>query len=243
MVGGRAGQGGRTDRIARCIDARNVGLKTFIHLHVAAAVDRQLEPIEADPVQIRDASERCKHDVGAQFTAALQQHIDLGKAVEARSFDLRAAAVAAAHRAERLQKSGAQAGIEKAQRLGRLVEHRDLATQGREDRGVLAGDHAAAEYRQGSRQIRNAQDRIAVDHMLVIHLDGGDMARPRSGRDENARRPQHAAGAVQPLHLDATVVQKHALAANQFDPVARHLGVQVSVLVGDDGIDTLQERR
>jgi hypothetical protein len=78
--------------------------------------------------------------------------------------------------------------------------------------------------------------------MLVIHLDGGHMARPGTGGKNNSRRLQYAARAVQALHLDVIGIEQHTAAADQFDLVAFHLRVQVAILRSNDGIDTMQQR-
>ena len=66
LIGGRAGQRRRPDGIAGGENAGNIGLEALIHLHVAAAADGELQPVETDAVEVGDAAERREHDVGGQ---------------------------------------------------------------------------------------------------------------------------------------------------------------------------------
>ena len=53
---------------------------------------------------------------------------------------------------------------------------------------------------------------------------------------------QDPARAVEVLHLEAMSVQEYAAPANQLDAVAIELREKISVLRGNDGIDTVQQR-
>src|SRR5277367_6904919 len=54
---------------------------------------------------------------------------------------------------------------------------------------------------------------------------------------------QNTARTVEVLHLEAMSVQEYAAPANQLDAVAIELREKISVLRGNDGIDTVQQRR
>ena len=69
LIGGRACQCRRPDGIAGREHSRNIRLEPRIHLHVAAVADGELQPVEADAVQIGDAAERGEDDVGDQGCA------------------------------------------------------------------------------------------------------------------------------------------------------------------------------
>ena len=68
LIGGGAGQRGRTDGIAGREYAGNIGLEALVHLHVPRALIPSSKPLQADAVQIRDASERREHDVRASVS-------------------------------------------------------------------------------------------------------------------------------------------------------------------------------
>ena len=144
------------------------------------------------PSMFATRPERRKHDVGGQFVPAGERHLDLREAVEARGLDLCPGAITAAHRLEPGEKPRAQRRVEKSQRLRRLVHQGHGAAERREYRCVFAGDDAAAEDDQGSWQIRQAEDRIAVDDVFVVHLDRRDVTRPGAGGEHDAVRMQHA---------------------------------------------------
>ena len=131
---------------------------------------------------------------------------------------------------------------EETERIRRLVEHGDAAAEGGEDRGVLAGDHATAEYHHRTGYIGQAQDRVAVEDVFVIDLDRGHVARPGAGRQDDARSPQLALRTVEPLHLDAIRRDEAAAATHQFHLVAGQLRLEVTVLGIDDTIDPVQQR-
>ncbi len=208
LIGGGAGQRRRPDGIAGREYPGNIGFEALVDLHVPRELIRYTEPIETDAVEIGDAAECREHDVRCQGCAAAQLHLDLRESVEARAADLAAAAVLAAHGAKRREKSAAQRRIEKPQRLGGLVQHGDRAAQRGEYRGVLAGDDAAAQHQHGARNVRQAQDGVAVDNVFVIHLDGGHVTRPRTAGEHHARRLHDATRTVQMLHFDAMGVQE-----------------------------------
>ncbi len=132
--------------------------------------------------------------------------------------------------------------IQKSQRLGGLVDQGHRAAERSENRRILAGDHAAAEYDHGAGNVGQAQNRVAVENVLMVDLDGGDVARTGAGGEENPRRSQCAAAAVQTLNFDPIAAQEHPAAADQLDLVARELRLQITVLSCDDRIDSLQQR-
>jgi hypothetical protein len=159
--------------------------------------------IEPDPVEVRDASEGGQHDIGLELPSVIQPHDYFGETVENRLDDLGGSQVAAAHGLESQTKTLAQRRIQKPERFGGFVNERDLAAERREYGRVLAGDDAAAEYDHGARQVGQAQNRVAIEHVLVIDLDIRDVTRTRARRNEDARGAHLEARTVEALHVDA----------------------------------------
>jgi len=94
------------------------------------------------------------------------------------------------------------------------VDQGHLDAEGGEDRGVLAGDDAAAQHHHRARLVRQAQYGIAVEDVFVVDLDGSDVPRPRSGGEKHARRSQYDSRTVEALHLDAIRIQEDRAPAN-----------------------------
>jgi len=243
LVGGCAGQRRRTDGIAGCENSRNVGLESAIDFNMPAAADCELQPVQADAVQVGDAAECREHDVGAQGLAALELHLHLRETVEARIGHFGAALILAAHCSESAQESRSQRGVQKSQRLRRLVDDRDGTAQCGKYRCVLASDHAAAQHDHGARYVGQAQDGVAVENMLMIHGDARNVPRARAGGEQDARRAHNDSRTVQALHLDTIRVQEDRAPADQLDAVARKLSLQIAVLSGDDDVDAVQQCR
>ncbi len=204
LIGGRTGQRRRADGIAGGEYPRNVGLEALIDLNMAAGADGELQQVESDAFQIGDPAECGEHDIGVQGFAAASSCTSTCENPSKRAPATSAPPRYSPPMAWKARKESlAQRGVEKPQRLRRLVEQRDGAAQRCENGGVLAGDHAAAEHHHGARYVGQTQNGIAVENVLMIHVDAGHMPRPRPGGEKDARRAHHAPRAVQALHLDA----------------------------------------
>ena len=62
---------------------------------------------------------------------------------------------------------------------------RHLHAQRRENRRVLAPDHAAAHHRQAARDPSHLQNRVGVENRRIIKGNFWRTVRPRAGRDQN----------------------------------------------------------
>ena len=196
MIGRGARQRGRSDGIAGGENPGNIRFKALVHLHRATRAYAYAEAIEANAVEIGNAAKRRKHDVRCQGCAPAHLNFDLRESVEACAADFGASAILAAHGAKCREKSAAQRRVEKPQGLRGLIQHRDRATQRGEDGSIFTGNDAAAQHQHGARNVRQAQNGVAVDNVLVVHFDGRHMTRPRPGCEHHARRAQNAARAV-----------------------------------------------
>jgi hypothetical protein len=77
----------------------------------------------------------------------------------------------------------------------------------------------------------------------MVHFDTADVARSRTGGENDAGRAEHASRSIQPLHLDAIVAEQYSSAADQRDLIARYLCMEITVLRSNHGIDALQQCR
>jgi hypothetical protein len=187
----------------------------------------------------------------ADRATAAKFRAHFGDAIPARRGRFQAGQVFTAVPAQLVDVETGELRIQETQRAIELVGLCHLDAERGEHRCVLARDHAAAEYEQRARQVRERQDGVAVEDVLVIDGEMGGRARPRTGGDDDDRRAHAGLGAVDAPHgqlvrriFHGAPVRrdKSRATTQQFDAVALELCRHVRIVRGDGLADTVEQR-
>ena len=220
LIQRRGCERGWPDRVANRIDVRHRGLAIFIHGQDPAGGRGQSRRADVQAIQASDAAEREEDFFARHHFTAGQRRDHLIDAIKDAAPRFLLTDEAPAHFSEGVQEAIGQLRIHEADGMLSSVEHRHLHAQGREDRRVLARDHARAQHGQGLRKVGHREDRIAAENVLVVDGYVRGRARLRADRDHHEAGRGAAHFAVDSAHLDfvrgdesgATVTMRDAIA-------------------------------
>ena len=112
-----------------------------------------------------------------------------------------------------------EVGVELHQQPLARVDQRHAHAERREDPGVLAPDHAAADHDEPAGDLGQRQDVVAVHHDPAVERDVRRVGRPRAGREQEDVRGDPALRLLVPRDLDGMRVHEAGRALDLGDAV------------------------
>ena len=241
LLHGAGGEGRRADHVAHRVEVVDARAAELVDREVAALGGRQAGGLHVQTLQAGRTAQRDEHLVAAQPLAALERGDDVARPVPGQLGCAVARDEAAACGLEVADEAVGQLGIEEAQGPRAAVDHGHLDAQGLEDARELRGDHAAAEDDERPRQVDHRQDRVAVEHVLVVDVDALRPARPRAGRDDDRVAGDPTALAVDGQHLDLPRRHEARPAPGDLDVVALDLLGHVVLVALEHAVEPVHQ--
>ena len=109
--------------------------------------------------------------------------------------------------------------------MGLGVDHGYTRADRREDRRVLAADHATAEDEQRPRGPLDAEDVLDIVHVRVVQRHTGQVVRARTRGEEYHLGLEHGPLAAGPLDLDAPAGKESRPPADLLDAVTHQVAL------------------
>ena len=227
LLHGCRGEARKTDDVAGGVDIRHHrGLERVrVDLDAAAGIGLDADGLKPETADIAAAAGGVEHHFGADAAAIRKRH--LGE-ILSRLHLLDAAAqpdghAAVAHLVDEVVDDLAVDEIEN--RVARL-DQRHRHVERRKDGGVFDADDAGADHRQRTRQLRQFEHLVAVEHTLLVERHLGRAMRPRAHRDQGIGEADLAVVAGIGGEAGAIGTEKPHHGARALDRIAHELVLQ-----------------